>query len=360
MGNFDKREAAWDALSKTNLCAEFAPDGTILWANELFLATMGYSLSQLEGEHHRIFCDADYAASEEYREFWRRLGAGSADDGVYRRLDRSGHPVLLRANYNPVLDDRGKVASILKVASDITDERLQQANFEALSQAMRRSHAVIEFDLDGTILEANETFLKLFGYESSEIVGRHHRMLCRPDDANSDQYRRFWDGLARGDYDSGRYRRIAKDGRPVWIQATYNPILDVEGKPVRVVKFASDITREMDLEAEAQDQLEESESLRGSLSHQRDDLSDVLDQIQDIVRTIGGIAEQTQMLSLNATIEAARAGEGGAGFAVVAREVKELANATREATDRASTMLKERGLGSATSATLYELGRRAA
>ena len=347
MNPTDKREAAWKALSRTNLCAEFDLDGKVLWANALFLDRMGYTLADLEGQHHSVFCDPEYAQTEEYRAFWDKLGRGMADEGTYHRRARNGAIVVLRANYNPIIDAAGRAGSVLKIATDVTDEQLRQANFEALSTAMHRSHAVIEFGLDGTILDANDAFLDLMGYRGDQLIGRHHRVMCRPDLANSPQYAEFWRRLARGEYDSGRYQRIDSKGDEVWIQATYNPILDVSGKPQRIVKFASDISREMKLENEIQSQLHDSEVLRNELSAQKEALARSLGEIERIVDMIGGIATQTQMLALNATIEAARAGSEGMGFAVVAREVKELANATRRSTDQAAAMLRSRELAKA-------------
>ncbi len=344
MDRIDKREAAWTALSRTNLCAEFDPSGHVLWANALFLDRMGYTLEEMRGKHHRVFCEPEYATSSEYTDFWDRLSLGTADEGTYRRRDRNGEIVVLHASYNPILDADGRTGSVLKVATDITEERLRQANFEALSNAMRRSHAVIEFGIDGTILEANETFLRLMGYRRDQLIGRHHRILCDPVHANSAEYRQFWHRLAQGEFDSGRYRRVDSRGEDVWIQATYNPILDISGKPQRIVKFASDISREMRLEGEIQTQLHDSEALRNELAQQKEALERSLGEIERIVSVIGGIASQTQMLALNATIEAARAGSDGLGFAVVAREVKELANATRRATDQAASMLNSREL----------------
>ena len=194
----------------------------------------------------------------------------------------------------------------------------EAGSHEAAWQALCRSQAVIEFSLDGKILWANEVFLSLMGYHLQEVVGRHHRMFCDPAYAASPAYANFWRKLGRGEFDSGAYRRIAKDGRPVWLQATYNPVMDRPGQPERILKIAADVT-----DAQA-------------LS---DELEERLSQIRQIVSTIDGIANQTKLLALNATIEAARAGEAGRGFAVVAHEIKKLASDTRVATERAAAML---------------------
>ncbi|MBO9511543.1 PAS domain-containing methyl-accepting chemotaxis protein [Erythrobacter sp. A6_0] len=338
----EKIEAAWDALTQTNLCAHFALDGTIVWANRLFLDAMGYELAEIAGRHHSLFCNEDYAASEDYRAFWRNLADGKPDQGTYRRTARDGSIVRLRANYNPVRSSDGTVIGVLKIATDITAETLRQSHFQALSDAVRHSHAVIEFGLDGEILEANAIFLDLFGYRRDQLIGRHHRMLCTAGHSQSEEYRRFWDRLRNGDHASGRFCRVDRSGREIWIQATYNPVMDLEGKPVRVVKLATDIKREVELERAVHSQLADSESLREKLGNRSAELERMLGEIQRIVTTISGIATQTQMLALNATIEAARAGDHGLGFAVVAREVKELATASRRSTDQAEQMLKTR------------------
>ena len=337
-----KVEAAWDALTQTNLCAQFALDGTIVWANRLFLDAMGYRLEEIAGRHHSLFCTQDYAGSDDYRAFWRRLAAGQPDQGTYRRFAKDGSIVRLRANYNPVRSADGEVVGVLKVATDVTEDVLRQSRFQALSDAVRHSHAVIEFGLDGEILDANPVFLALFGYAGEDLFGKHHRVLCKAGHAQSDDYRQFWERLRRGEHASGRFCRIDRKGRDVWIQATYNPVMDIEGKPFRIVKLATDITREVELESSISAQLSDSELLRAELGGQKAELERMLCEVQRIVTTISGIATQTQMLALNATIEAARAGEHGSGFSVVAREVKELANATRRSTDLAEQMLRSR------------------
>ena len=335
-------EAAWDALTQTNLCVQFALDGTIVWANRVFLETMGYRLEEIAGRHHSLFCTKDPSGSEKYRTFWRRLAEGKSDQGTYRRMAKDGSIVRLRANYSPVRSSDGEVVGVLKVASDVTEEVLRHSRLQALSDAVRHSHAVIEFGLDGEILDANPIFLDLFGYAGEDLFGKHHRVLCKSGHAQGDEYRQFWERLTQGDHASGRFCRIDRKGRDVWIQATYNPVMDLEGKPFRIVKLATDITREVKLESSISAQLSDSESLRAELGGQKAELERMLCEVQRIVTTISGIATQTQMLALNATIEAARAGEHGSGFSVVAREVKELANATRRSTDQAEQMLRSR------------------
>ncbi len=334
-----RSDAAWQAICQSQAVIEFSIQGEILWANDRFLTMMGYTLDALVGQHHRIFCSPEQVESPDYAAFWRALSDGRFHTGQYGRRTRSGESVCLQATYAPVLNAQGRPERILKIASDVTQARRAQAEFEARSSALNRSQAVIELDLDGRVLDANDNFLAAFGYGRDELVGRHHRMLCDPQDAAAPAYHQFWRALARGEFASGRYRRRARDGGEVWIQATYNPIFDAEGRPCKVVKFASIITREVRLEQEAQARLAESERLQAQLQAGTERLQATMDELSDIVATIGDIAAQTNMLALNATIEAARAGDAGRGFAVVAGEVKKLAGDTRRATERAAAMM---------------------
>ncbi len=338
-------EARSSAMDRSQAVIEFALDGTVLHANENFLAAVGYMLPEIVGRHHRMFCRPDLAASPEYTAFWQRLGAGSFDAGVYKRVAKDGSDVWLQATYNPILDPDGKPLRIVKFAIDITGAKERNAEFEGKVTAIDRSQAVIEFDLDGTILRANRNFTAAFGYAGEELVGRHHRVLCDKALAASDDYAAFWRRLGKGEFDAGRYRRHGRDGREVWIQATYNPILDAEGKPRKVVKIATDVTRQVRLEREIQVRLAEGERLQHVLEAQRATLNGTLQALDAIVVTIRSIAAQTNLLALNATIEAARAGDAGRGFAVVAQEVKKLARDTRMATEKAAAMILSRGDG---------------
>ncbi len=238
--------AVYRALDHAQAIIEFELDGTIVHANENFLHTMGYALDEIVGKHHRIFCDPAYASSDEYAQFWRRLGAGETRAAEFKRLAKDGHEVWLQASYNPVLDDSGRPVKIVKFATDVTRAKLQQAEFEGKIKAIERAQAVIEFALDGTVVEANENFLRIFGYRRDEVVGQHHRIFCEPGYADTQEYAQFWQRLGRGEYDAGEFKRVGKDGSEIWLQASYNPILDAEGKPFRVVKFAADITDEVE------------------------------------------------------------------------------------------------------------------
>ena len=230
------------ALSRVQAVIEFDLSGRILAANENFLAVTGYALDDIRGQHHSIFVDPEYRSSPEYRAFWDRLGRGEFDQGQYRRLARGGREIWLQASYNPIFDTDGKPVKIVKFATDITEQKRQEADFQGQLKAISKAQAVIEFDLTGRILVANENFLTTTGYSLQEVQGQHHSMFVDPEFRNSSDYRLFWERLGRGEYDAGQYRRVGRGGREIWLQASYNPILDASGKPFKVVKYATDIT----------------------------------------------------------------------------------------------------------------------
>jgi methyl-accepting chemotaxis protein len=341
-----RREADFEAraiaMDRSQAVIEFALDGTVLHANANFLDAMGYRLGEVVGRHHRLFCAPEDAASDRYKRFWAKLGTGAFDAGVYKRRSKDRRDVWLQATYNPILDPDGKPIRIVEFAMDITAATERGAEAQGQVHAIGRSQAVVEFDLSGRILAVNDHFLAAVGYGRADLVGAQHAKLCPPEVASSDGYRAFWQRLARGEIESGRFRRIGADGRDVWIRATYSPILDAEGRPYKIVKIASDVTEQVQLEQELQARLAESEQLQRELEARREALQGTMAELETIVTTIGGIAAQTNLLALNATIEAARAGEAGRGFAVVASEVKKLANDTRTATQRATGMIAER------------------
>ena len=237
--------AVYQALDRVQALIEFDLEGIVVAANENFLKIFGYELEEVVGKHHRMFCEPDYADSDEYAEFWKKLGAGEFKCAEFKRFGKGGKEIWLQASYNPVFDENGLPIRIVKFATDVTAAKLQIAEYEGMIRAIERAQAVIEFDLDGTIITANDNFLRIFGYTLDEIRGRHHRMFCDPGYAESPEYARFWQRLARGEYQADEFRRIDKNGAEVWLQASYNPILDMEGRPMKVVKFASDITIEV-------------------------------------------------------------------------------------------------------------------
>ncbi|MEJ2160511.1 MAG: PAS domain S-box protein [Chromatiales bacterium] len=237
--------AVYQALDRVQALIEFDLEGIVVAANENFLKIFGYELEEVVGKHHRMFCEPDYADSDEYAEFWKKLGAGEFNCAEFKRFGKGGKEIWLQASYNPVFDENGLPIRIVKFATDVTAAKLQIAEYEGMIRAIERAQAVIEFDLDGTIITANDNFLRIFGYTLDEIRGRHHRMFCDPGYAESPEYARFWQRLGRGEYEADEFRRIDKNGAEVWLQASYNPILDMEGRPMKVVKFASDITIEV-------------------------------------------------------------------------------------------------------------------
>ena len=238
----------FNALDKVQAIIEFNLDGSIIHANENFLKATGYSLEEISGKHHRIFCENDYTSTLAYKQFWEKLGKGEFDSGEYKRISKSGKEIWINASYNPVFDDNGKVIKIIKFATDVTATKMMAAEFEGKINAISRAQAVIEFNLDGTVVTANENFLKTLGYTMDEIKGKHHRLFCDDATTNTNQYKSFWEKLANGEFDSGRYKRISKSGSNVWILATYNPIFDMNGRPYKVVKFATDITAQVEKE----------------------------------------------------------------------------------------------------------------
>ena len=249
-------EAKLAALSRSLAVIEFGLDGVILDANANFLAVMGYGRDEVVGRHHSIFVEPSYAANPAYRAFWDELRAGTYKVAEYKRLAKDGREVWIQASYNPILGPDGHPTKVVKFASDVTPAKLANANYEGQIDAIRKSQAVVEFDLDGTVLAANENFLQVMGYRAEEVVGRHHRQFMPAGEADSEAYRAFWAGLKRGEYIAGEFKRLAKGGREVWIQASYNPILDVNGRPCKVVKFASDVTETKLLSADHAGQVE--------------------------------------------------------------------------------------------------------
>ncbi|PKU23130.1 methyl-accepting chemotaxis protein [Telmatospirillum siberiense] len=394
-------EGTLAALEKTQAVIEFQMDGTIIRANDNFLTLMGYRQEEIRGKHHSMFVEQAYRDSPEYKQFWEKLRSGQFQKAQFKRIAKGGREVWIEGAYNPIMGSDGKPFKVVKYATDVTEDKLKYADLLGQIQAIGKAQAVIEFKLDGTVITANQNFLNALGYSLPEIQGKHHSMFVEPAYRNSAEYKQFWEKLRSGQYQAAQYKRIGKGGREVWIEASYNPILDLNGKPYKVVKYATDITRQIalldslktlidvnfgeidgalgrssnqtseavraasetsgnvqmlassaeELDASIKEISESMAKSKGATDHVFEQTS-VADQsasrLQDAATAMGGvvvliqtIAGQINLLALNATIESARAGEAGKGFAVVANEVKHLANQAARATEQISEEIEK-------------------
>ncbi len=337
---------------------EFDLDGKIIEANDLFLQAVGYQRSEIIGQHHSMFVPPEERATEAYRSFWQDLSGGKAFQAQFARVAKSGKRVWLQATYTPICGTDGKRPfKVIKYANDITGIKEAVSNAEGQLAAIRKAQAVIEFDLTGKVLDANENFLRALGYTIGEVKGQHHSMFVQPLERDTEAYARFWQKLACGEYDENQYLRIGKGGRKVWIQASYNPILDSVGKPYKVVKYATDITASKLATAALEAAVEQTRSVivatqakdltqrvpldgkSGEIGELCNGINELLDTFSNVIQTVTGISERisvgSRRIGSDSKDLAQRTEEQAASLEETAATTEELAASVKQSFERA-------------------------
>ena len=364
-------------------------------ANDNFLNVMGYTLAEIQGQHHRMFAEESFRNSIEYRQFWEALNRGEYQTGEYKRIGKGGKEVWIQASYNPILDLNGNPVKVVKYATDVTEQKLRNADFEGQIEAVGKAQAVIEFNLDGTIITANDNFLNVMGYTLAEIQGQHHRMFAEESFRNSIEYRQFWEALNRGEYQAGEYKRIGKGGKEVWIQASYNPILDLNGNPVKVVKYATDVTEQKLQQQELRDKVDimlsvvgqamkgdltveiavkgedaigqMGEGLQSFLTNLRETMGRFADNAQQLGSSSEELTVVSQQMASNAEETSTQAGVVSAASEQVTKNVQVVATGTEEmsasireiaknSNDAARVAKQAVGVAESANSTIGELG----
>ena len=336
------------AVSKSQAIIEFDLQGKALTANENFCRALGYELKEIVGNHHRMFCDPAYIATPAYHDFWARLGSGEYDAGTYKRLAKGNREVWIQASYNPVFRN-GKPVKVVKFAVDVTDAKKKAIDDAGKLAALSRSQAVIEFLPTGEILTANENFCSAMGYAPSEIVGKHHSIFCDPAHARTEEYKRFWQRLAQGEFIANEFVRYGKGGKEIWIQAAYNPIVDADGKVYKVVKFATDVTSRMSAISElagALRSLSEGDltktlerSFVPSMEQLRHDFNATIDKLSQTLTTVGhnasAIAAGSRELGDSAEAFSRRTEQQAASVEETAAALEEITTTVADSSQRA-------------------------